>query len=446
MVESLAAELADVGELLASQERAGLGRDDVLESMFRSWCSRLSSSGTKFNPKQKTALTDAISKGPWSSSQRQELARFVLLNGQKLKASAANRRSNQKLLHIENMTPVDIMVKLKNTAKYSRTSRCSILASLGNLLGLQCPDNPTLYRMTALIAYCEGEYNMSQNEVNDTMNTLQTFLKSQPAQEGVEYIDNYPPTAELLPKVIKQKAFGGEDNIPPEQQIPELSTILAGNKMRGGRSLTAGKKQPSWMQHVPEEYRKSVAATISASSTPASSKNSDKEQSLANCHEPNPIPTAEVFRFRVASEPHPQESPKADKSSDQSARDPGMCGSCGQPLGDHDHDHGAQTLENDVGEPDLDQHEAELLKVLAARKKPGKKPAGRTKPKNTVAGNLVLGCSKCVWSKGGCAQCRNPAFGGARGCKPPMKAMKAMKVMKAMKIMKSAMKKRKGGN
>ncbi len=135
MVESLAAELADVGELLASQERAGLGREDVLESMFRSWCSRLSSSATKFSPKQKTALTDAISKGPWSSSQRQELARFVLLNGQKFKASASNRRSTQKMLHIENMIPVDIMLKLKNTTAYLRQHQHAKLHKLSR----RCP-------------------------------------------------------------------------------------------------------------------------------------------------------------------------------------------------------------------------------------------------------------------------------------------------------------------
>ena len=257
---------------------------------------------------------------------------------------------------------------------------------------------------------------MSQDDVNDTMNTLQTFLKSQPAHQNVEYIENYPPTAELLPTSIQQKAFGGADSLPPEQQIPELNTILGTNKMRGGRSHAAGKKQPSWMQHVPEEFRKSVAATISARSAPASSKNSDTEQSLATCHKPNPIPSAEVFRFRVAQEP--QESPKAKPSEDESVQYPGICATCGQPVGNHDHDHGGEPLENESNSPDLEGHEKELLSVLAGRKK---RPAASTSKKSTVAGtnsNLVLGCSKCVWSKGGCAQCRNPAFGGARGCKP----------------------------
>jgi len=44
------------------------------------------------------------------------------------------------------------------------------------------------------------------------------------------------------------------------------------------------------------------------------------------------------------------------------------------------------------------------------------KPKPKAKPK--VPGKLVLGCCKCRRSPTGCAQCKNPAFGGRRGGPP----------------------------
>ena len=53
-----------------------------------------------------------------------------------------------------------------------------------------------------------------QDEVFRLMDLLQTFLKG--AKRDVEYIEQYPPTPELLPEDIKRKAFG-DGPLPPEQ-------------------------------------------------------------------------------------------------------------------------------------------------------------------------------------------------------------------------------------
>ena len=212
-MEHLASELGDVSDLLEAQEKVGLLRDDVLESMFRSWSARLVGL-PKLTEKMKAVITDSIRNGPWSQEQCETLARLVLTNGQKLDQGRTHRRPNQKLTHIENFVPMDVQLKLRDTEKYSQTSRLSILASLGSSLGLELADNPTLFSMIAFFSWCEGDHEKKQDEVFRLMDLLQTFLKG--AKRDVEYIEQYPPTPELLPEDIKRKAFG-DGPLPPEQ-------------------------------------------------------------------------------------------------------------------------------------------------------------------------------------------------------------------------------------
>jgi hypothetical protein len=51
--------------------------------------------------------------------------------------------------------------------------------------------------------------------------------------------------------------------------------------------------------------------------------------------------------------------------------------------------------------------------ALGKEQKNGDQVAGIDVPKGD--GHIALGCSKCRWSKGGCAQCRSPDFKGKRG-------------------------------
>ena len=156
-MEHLASELGDVSDLLEAQEKVGLLRDDVLESMFRSWSARLVGL-PKLTEKMKAVITDSIRNGPWSQEQCETLARLVLTNSQKLDQGRTHRRPNQKLTHIENFVPMDVQLKLRDTEKYSQTSRLSILASLGSSLGLELADNPTLFSMIAFFSWCEGDH------------------------------------------------------------------------------------------------------------------------------------------------------------------------------------------------------------------------------------------------------------------------------------------------
>lgn len=413
--EVLSKELIDANELLASQERAGLNKDDVLESMFRSWLARLSSPGQKFTDKGKAILTDAIRQGPWNENQTKELARIVLTNGTKQNPKSMGRRANQKLLHIQNMVPTEVMLKLKGK-QFSLASKASILAGVATGLGLQCPDNPTLFHMVAFLAFCEDNWDMSQAETFKVMDMLQRFIKATPPNSKLSYLEVYPPTAALLPDDLKASAFK-DGSLPPEQQIPELNTILGTNKMRGRVSG----KQPEWFKHVPDDQKKEVARCLAHGGAPASSASSASVQSSSPptdkataMQQQPPLPTADLFRFRAAMAPadpveqHVCAKCKAELPSEQAEI----------PLppaaGPHD---GSPQEALDA----LDEMEKELIAASAHREGAKKKPSAANAKKRPAAaaaaacGKLVLGCSRCRYGPSGCATCRSPDFGGKRG-------------------------------
>jgi hypothetical protein len=314
-----------------------------------------------------------------------------------------------------------VMLKLKDTTKYSITSRLSILAGAARSLGLELVDNKTLYRMVAIIAWQEGNHDMAQEQVWQHMTTLQTFLQTS-VRVPVEFLAEYPPTAELLPADIKESAFGSGE-LPPELNLADLDTVLGGNKMRGGRRISGkGKSKieasPTSMPSVPGTSLD--APTVLASAPAASSV----------------LPSAACFRFRTDSKIVDESQPVAPSKV--------YCERCSgvvppsdkvpikaDPKLDDDED-------DDMAIDSLGAFEESMLGAYAVRKKPGCKsvPKPKAKASPSLAMKLILGCGKCRGAKAGCATCRNPAFKGRRGaCGAPKKTMKSMSMKKSMKSM-----------
>ena len=90
------------------------------------------------------------------------------------------------------------------------------------MVGIMCVDDSKL------------QGSITQEEVYAHMNTVQTLIKAPGCTKQMEFIEMYPPTAELLPQHILQAAFP-DGKIPPEVVMPELKTVLASFRMRGGR-------------------------------------------------------------------------------------------------------------------------------------------------------------------------------------------------------------------
>jgi len=428
MTETMCSELANVGELLEAQVSAGQSRADVIECLFRSWMSRLST-GPAAGAKQKAALTQAITNGPWTADQRKDLASAVLHGGSHKNAASKARRPNQKAHKFENLVPMSVMLKLKDTTKYSTTSRLSIVAGAARSLGLEIVDNKTLYRMVALVAYQEGNYDMSQDTVWQHMTTLQTFLQSS-NRVAVEFLEEYPPTAVLLPNDIQQSAYGSGE-LPPELNLADLDTVLGDNKMRGGRRLS-GKFKTTGSATVDSPM--SSVQGIVPSNAPAVLASDPAASSV--------LPSAQCFRFRADSKIIDEPKPQAPKV---------ICESCSKviPAPDHDHENAENDLDDDADAMainNLSAFEQSMVGAYAVRKKPGaksepttkasakgkSKPKGKAKAKASTVGSamkLVLGCGKCRGAPGGCLVCRNPAFQGKRGpaCLKPKKSMKSMK-------------------
>jgi hypothetical protein len=354
----------------------------------------------------------------------------AVLGGNQMKAASKARRPNQKAHFIENLLPLDVMLKLKDTSKYSITSRLSILAGGARSLGLELVDNKTLYRMVALVAFQEGNYEMSQETVWHHMTTVQTFLQTS-VRVPVEFLAEYPPTSELLPDDIKKAAFGSGE-LPPELNLAaDLDTVLGGNKMRGGRRLSGKSKSKIEASPTTEPSVQGTSPLELASASAASSV----------------LPSANCFRFRADSMIVDDPKPPAPKI---------YCESCSAMVPaphDEPNDHADPKLDDDEDDDmaidSLGAFEKSMIGAFEVRKKPGcksePKPKAKSSSKSTakassagLAMKLVLGCGKCRGSPRGCGQCSSPAFKGRRGAScvtPKKKTMKSMSMKKTMKSM-----------
>ena len=299
-VDHAVADLAEVAHLVACQCAAGLSRDDVLDALFRSWSSRLRLLGT-CSDAHKSSLTAAITAGPWTNEQRKSLAGVLIHHPDS--SPVAKRRPNQKCCHFGNFIPAALWVKLRDTTNVSQVSRASMLATLGHALGLECPDQPTLYRMASVLVYCDRASELDQDAAFNLMSQLQTFLKAPPRKAGLPYLEFYPCSASLLPDSIQGSAYP-DGELPVDVDIPALAMALGGAKMRG-RSKTGG--VPEWLHHVPHEFRADilVAVGLGGAAGPSSGvKVEPSEQPPVH----QPLPSADALRFKIIQ---PVESPDA---------------------------------------------------------------------------------------------------------------------------------------
>ena len=310
--EQLVRELGDVPELLEAQVVAGLCRDEVIEALFRSWSSRLANIG-KLSDKAKTMLTTAISSGPWSQQQIKDLASIALQGGtSKTKPGGAkNRRNNQKILSIENYVSMATMVKLRDP-KYSRLSRASMLAQEARAIGIELPDLPSLFRMVALLAFTEGTWTMSQDDVWNLMDRIQEYIKAVPRNASIPWLEHYPVSAAELSKDMIAAIYPS-GILPVVVEMPELDAILKGHKMKG-RDGKSSKKMPAWLNTVPEEHRATVLSAIrgtlpsssaEGSSLPATMPGPSAGGSFRTGH------TADIFRFSRPAQPPKDQSQAA---------------------------------------------------------------------------------------------------------------------------------------
>ena len=280
-------ELSGAKKLLAAQMKAGLDKDAILTGLFASTRARIESM-SELSRQQITELTEMSNDGPWSDEQRKELAN-VMCN-LCVSNTVKYRRSNQSCAFFENFVPQEKWREVKNT-KNSLLVRAQVLAKVAASIGLINPTEPTLFRMVAILAYCDNDPDMSQTTVFDFMEKIKVFIKSVKIPKDFPYIVEYPAAASQLPSDLLNRAFPVEEDIPVEVVIPDLDTILAGKTQRGRAA------EPAWLQHVPEEFRPMVAAQIMKSSgARASSSHQPASQPVPTEAAHDHMPLADTLR------------------------------------------------------------------------------------------------------------------------------------------------------
>lgn len=315
--QDMVSDLQDVPELVEAQVAAGLDRDDVFMQLFNAWADRLAKH-TKMAPKGKIAVTQAINSGPWTASQKKDLAGVLHFTASSKTNSA--RRPCQKVKHPENFIRTSVTAKLRS--KLGRASKLSLLATEMRNIGIENADEPLLFRLVQILAWAEDDWGMTQDDILQYMDNLQSYIKAVPRNKELEYIEHYPASAELLTPKFQAIAFP-DKNIPVPVDLPELDNILAGNKMRGRKASKNHPSIPKWLEHVPEEHKSSVMLALKKSSSSASIS------SLPDSPTPEkptpPSMSADAFRFTA-----PPAIENAKMKSDATSK--------GEPMGVDDTD------------------------------------------------------------------------------------------------------------
>ena len=240
------ADLASLKSLLAAQERTGLALNDCQEALFNSWAKRLESLPALSGADQ-TQLTVAIGDAPFTKTQAAELAKIVLVAGQS--SPAHHSTKTQVCARFENFITQDEWLKLR-AKDAPQTQRMSILSLRAWLLNLCSPGQPLLLHMVKILAYCQNEWSMSQDDVSAAMKQVQTLIKNRGKARSVPlpFILEYPFSVDGLPELLRVQAYGEHGPFPLKMDIPDLHNILAGAKMRRPRTAP-------WLNYVPPQYR-----------------------------------------------------------------------------------------------------------------------------------------------------------------------------------------------
>lgn len=252
-VEQLS-DLKALSELVDVQVSVGLDKGDVLEAQFKTWSHRLQA--VPADDKATKELTAAIGASPFSAEQKRALGKILM------ESQAASHKSVRRVMqycpHFENMVTMQEWAALRKQGTLM-SARLAMLALRAWLIGVECPSEGLLYRIVAIAAYAGGDAELDQDHVSQYMSTVQAAIKSRGSKrDGIEmpHIAKYPASADQLPDSIQQYAYNME--LPEQVSIPDLDTILAGAKVRGGRAAPNLK----WIENVPPQFRALVQTAL----------------------------------------------------------------------------------------------------------------------------------------------------------------------------------------
>ena len=181
-------DLRSVGELVQTQVEASMDEGDVVRHHFKGWVEKLKRIKGTMTHSHISELTKASNSGPWGSEQKLELATVIAALSATPEQTDINKpRAQQTCLQFENYLLDETWVKLRRWRQYPRPARCHFIAETAVSLNIINPSQPTLYRMAAIAAFAENNYDFSQADVFDTMDKIQIYIKSLTSDDTMPY-------------------------------------------------------------------------------------------------------------------------------------------------------------------------------------------------------------------------------------------------------------------
>ena len=255
-IELLRVNLGSSSSLVDAQVEAGLNRESAINSLYENMRSQMKSlTFDAIDHKVRVDLMQLCNAGPWSDDQRRDLA--SLLAAEINPDANALQAKNQKALHFENLLMQSDWITIRNKS-HSKMLRAHTLALAAARVNLRNPCEMTLFRMVSILTWAAQDYDMTQGDVWNLMTQIQDMVKDAcKGKPEVSYLAELPFSATSLPEDLKDRYKG---DIPIEVVIPELDSILAGRRARGGRGPNApGKHDPEWLKSLPTEELKTQA-------------------------------------------------------------------------------------------------------------------------------------------------------------------------------------------
>ena len=281
-IADICSELEDASTLIKAYNG---NIDDAHDTLFRSWCTRLSAGFANATSANCRRLTASINLGPWTDAQKDDL--IDIISKQKSTAKIP-RRPGQLCLHFENLMLADSLVKCKDPTRFTQNGRLSVIASCARSINLINPCEKTRFHMVEILAYCEDNWEYAQKEVQRLMTKLKEYIQCSKVKNHLPYLEEFPFSANELPKELQIHAYGAEDNLPLVVHMPGVDGILNGRKKRGRDKV----ETLEWMKHVPEEHRAKVIGLVNKPTSTSSHTAIDGCSRLG-------MPTADMFRYGV---------------------------------------------------------------------------------------------------------------------------------------------------
>jgi len=214
-----------VKTFIVGQDALGRPTAVIKDSQHKALCTKIEGM-RNLAPEDATRLSDAFEEGPWTDTQKCELATRLATKLSSVPGGAGARKT-QSCLAFENFYNAKRMMVMKSDA--SITIKIETAAEQANAIGIVTPNEQTLGRITAGISVIGIGTRMETASLHEikcaVSDRIKALDKKHPYPHG--HITDYPITPQGLSKEMWDHAYGTGDDAPI--QPPGMAVVTAIN-------------------------------------------------------------------------------------------------------------------------------------------------------------------------------------------------------------------------